>query len=175
MLSGSQIVSLLENVLFESATAAGHNAVTTGTISLVPSAPQMPINTIVLSNTISSPLTLILDAASEAGAPSTGAYHVSLGFDTLADSFGATPVDISHAVSEPQAIDLAAAAAGTLAAASAKLERFQFGGNTYLVDVTNAGAASTHTALAATDYVVKLAGLIDLSAGSFNGGHTFTL
>jgi len=131
---------------------------------------------------------LVVGVSSQpAGATSTGHYHVnsltfgtqtqqvSINFDTLSDSFAGAAVTVSLAVSEPQALDLAAAATGSLAAGSAKLEWFQYGGNTYLVEVTNAGAASTHTALAATDYVVKLAGLVDLSAGSFNGGHNFTL
>ncbi|GEM_PF-6902869 len=113
-------------------------------------------------------LTMVFESASSV---QSTLFH----FDDLADSFAGAAVDASHAVSQAQALDLAAAAAGTLAAGTAKLEWFQFGGNTYIVEVTNAGAASTHTALAATDYVVRLAGLVDLSTGSFNGGHNFTL
>jgi len=105
----------------------------------------------------------------------THTQQVAINFDSLNDSFAGTAVNVSLAVSEPQALDLAAASVGALAAGSAKLEWFQYGDNTYLVEVTNAGAASAHTALAATDYVVKLSGLVDLSAGTFNGGHNFTL
>jgi len=133
--------------------------------------------------------TVLLGPTADAGATSSGSYHVldlilqssvtltkvALGFDTLSDSFAGAAVTVSSAVSEAQALDLAAAAAGTMAAGTAKLEWFQFGGNTYMLEVTNSGAASTHTALAATDYIVKLTGLVDLSAGSFNGGHNFTL
>lgn len=160
----------------------------TSTSSVGTGTSSVPISTITLPTGGTTSSFTIQLGAYDAGALSSGSYHVTtlvlnsatpakvtLGFDTLSDSFAGTAVDVSHAVSEPQALDLAAAAAGALPAASAKLEWFQFGGNTYMVEVTNSGAASTHTALAATDYIVKLTGLVDLSGGSFNGGHNFTL
>lgn len=160
----------------------GGTAVTIGPVGI-----GSAVTIITLSGT--GPFTLQIEPASDAGAVSSGSYHVvnlvmgtsvtpatvSLGFDSLSDSFAGTAIDVSHTITEAQALDTAAAAAGAMTAGSAKMEWFQFGGNTYMVEVTNAGAASTHTALAATDYIVKLAGLVDLSAASFNGGHTFTL
>jgi hypothetical protein len=58
------------------------------------------------------------------------------------------------------------------------IDWFQFQGNTYIVEATNPGAtAASHAALAATDVVVKIAGLVDIGAnGTFTPGtHILTL
>jgi hypothetical protein len=49
------------------------------------------------------------------------------------------------------------------------------GGNTYIVEAINtAGSAATHPALATTDEVIKITGLVTLS-GETLAGHTLTL
>ena len=48
------------------------------------------------------------------------------------------------------------------------LDWFQFGGNTYLVEAVNSGAANaTHTALGTNDIVVELTGLVDANHVNF--------
>ena len=101
--------------------------------------------------------------------------RLTVTLDWLADSFVSAPVDVSKASSQVQALDIATAAAGELAAGSAKYEWFQYGGNTYLLAVTNAGGEAAHTALSPADHVIELTGLYDLSTASFTAAHTLTL
>ena len=43
------------------------------------------------------------------------------------------------------------------------IDWFQYGGNTYVVEAINTtGTAATHAALAATDEVIKIVGLVSL-------------
>ena len=63
-----------------------------------------------------------------------------------------------------------------IAAHTGVVDWFQFGGNTYIVEAVNNGiTASTHTALAAGDQIIKIAGLVDLSGSlGFTAPHTIT-
>jgi hypothetical protein len=94
-------------------------------------------------------------------------------------------VNVASATTLAQALDLAAstaalsvqahtAAAGKMNANTGIIDWFQFGGNTYIVEANNGATAATHTALGATDVVVKLTGLVDLHAATFSG-NTLTL
>lgn len=76
--------------------------------------------------------------------------------DHGAETFTATKVDISAATNLTDALNLAAAADGSTNTA---ITWFQYGADTYVV--ADATAATTYTA--ATDVVVKLTGLVDLS------------
>ena len=68
-----------------------------------------------------------------------------------------------------------AAAYATLAANTGAIDWFQFHGDTYVVEAINStGANAAHTALTATDEVVKITGLVDLSHSNFVG-HTLTV
>jgi hypothetical protein len=55
------------------------------------------------------------------------------------------------------------------------IDWFQYSGNTYLVEAINPGsAAASHAALAATDAVVEITGLVNLS-GEALVAHTLSL
>jgi hypothetical protein len=94
---------------------------------------------------------------------------------------GASAVNVSSASSLAHALDMAAAAAaasqsgGTIGAHSGVIDWFQYGGNTYVVEAINTSAsAAAHAALAATDEVIKIVGLVSLEGASLHG-HTLTL
>ncbi|BCU07997.1 beta strand repeat-containing protein [Allochromatium tepidum] len=74
--------------------------------------------------------------------------------------FTATKLDVSAATTLAGALDLAAAGNG---GTDAIVKWFQFGGNTYVVNDQTAGAT-----FAATDFAVKLVGLVDLSTATFD-------
>jgi len=82
--------------------------------------------------------------------------------------FTAAKVDVSTAQTLTDALDAAAAGDGS---GNGQITWFQYAGNTYIVeDVTNVAT------FAATDHVVKLTGLIDLSTASYVAGtNTLTL
>jgi T5SS/PEP-CTERM-associated repeat protein len=94
---------------------------------------------------------------------------------------GTSPENVTGAGSLAQAFDLAAAdaatsqAGGKIAANTGVIDWFQYGGNTYVLEAINdtAGAAA-HPALAATDELIKIVGLVSLSGESL-AGHTLTL
>ena len=97
-------------------------------------------------------------------------------FDNAAtEQFTSTAVNVSAASSLAQALDLAAAAAqsgGHISASTGVIEWFQYSGNTYAVEAVNAGtSAASHPALASTDEVIKIVGLVDLSTAA-HVGHT---
>ena len=55
------------------------------------------------------------------------------------------------------------------------IDWFQYGGNTYVVEAINTtGSAAIHAALAATDEVIKIVGLVNLGGASLVG-HALTL
>lgn len=82
--------------------------------------------------------------------------------DVNAAGMAAAKVTLGAAATFDQYLD--AAAAGATGAAAALFSWFQFGGDTYaVVDNTNA------TVFSATDAVIKLAGLVDLSTSSITG------
>jgi hypothetical protein len=94
---------------------------------------------------------------------------------------GSSAVNVSSANSLAHALDLAAAAAaasqsgGTIGAHTGVIDWFQYGGNTYVVEAINTSAsAAAHAALAATDEVIKIVGLVSLEGASLHG-HTLTL
>lgn len=79
--------------------------------------------------------------------------------DLGAEVFNATKVNISAATTLETALGIAIGnVAGNV---NAQISWFQYGGNTYIVE--NQTAAAVVTDANATDLVVKLAGLIDLS------------
>lgn len=82
-------------------------------------------------------------------------------------TFTSTKLDVSAASTLTAALDLAAATNVTLNDAAVKW--FQFGGDTYIVE-----DLSTATSLAATDVVVKLVGLQDLSTASVSSAEVLT-
>jgi hypothetical protein len=64
---------------------------------------------------------------------------------------------------------------GTIGAHTGVIDWFQYGGNTYLVEAVNFAAnAAAHAALAATDEIIKIVGLVSLEGASLQG-HTLTL
>jgi hypothetical protein len=82
----------------------------------------------------------------------------------------ANAMNVSSANSLAHAFDMAAADAaasqsgGNIAAHTGVVDWFQYGGNTYVVEAINSsGVAATHTALTATDQVVEIVGLVNLS------------
>jgi hypothetical protein len=93
---------------------------------------------------------------------------------------GTSAVNVTAAGSLAQAFDLAAAAAatsqgGTIAANTGVVDWCHFNGNTYVLEaINNAGSAAVHSALAATDEVIKVVGTVNLSSESL-AGHTLTL
>jgi hypothetical protein len=55
------------------------------------------------------------------------------------------------------------------------IDWFHYGGDTYLVEAINpAGIAAIHAALAATDELVKIIGMVSLNSESLSA-HTLTL
>ena len=84
---------------------------------------------------------------------------------TLADA-----LNLAAATAAMQGQTATGAAAGTIPAVTGLVDWFQFGGNTYIVEAVNGtAAAATHTALAASDVVIKIVGLVDLAnIGSFS-------
>lgn len=93
----------------------------------------------------------------------------------------ANAINVTSASSLAQALDVAAATAaasqsgGLIGAESGVIDWFQYGGNTYMVEAINpAGTAATHGGLTATDEVIKIIGLANLS-GEGLMGHTLTL
>jgi hypothetical protein len=94
--------------------------------------------------------------------------------------FTANAANVSSASSLAQAFDLAAASAaasqsgGLIAGHTGVIDWFQYAGNTYLVEAINSGStAAAHSALAATDEVVEIVGVVNLHASAF-GAHTLT-
>ena len=93
---------------------------------------------------------------------------------------GTGAVNVSAATSLARALDLAAAGAassqgGTIAGHIGVIAWFQYGGDTYVLEaINNTATAETHTMLAATDEVVKLVGLVSLTAESLSV-HTLLL
>ena len=94
---------------------------------------------------------------------------------------GTSAVNVTAAGSLAQALDMAASAAGNsqsggmIPANTGVIDWFQYGGNTYVVEAINAaGTAASHAALAATDEIIKIVGLVNL-AGESLVGHALTL
>jgi hypothetical protein len=120
------------------------------------------------------------------GANDVLVFNASLTEKVAGASFGASQVNVSSATSLSAALDLAAhtaalsqqagnSPAGNIAANTGVLDWFQFGGNTYVVEAINStSAAAGHTALGTGDEVVKIVGLVDLSASTF-AAHTLHL
>jgi hypothetical protein len=108
--------------------------------------------------------------------------NATAGERTAGASFGASQVNVASATTLAGALDLAAAtdamsqqsgttAAGLIAANTGVLDWFQFAGNTYITEAVNStSTAATHTALGASDAVVKIGGLVDLSSSTFASG-----
>jgi S-layer protein len=83
---------------------------------------------------------------------------------TGTETFNSTAVNLSALASTASLSDaLNTAINGT---AAAQINWFQFGGNTYVVQAS--AAHSTAVFVDATDLVVKLTGLVDLSTAGFN-------
>lgn len=118
-------------------------------------------------------------------ATGAGAETLAGGAGTLAGA----EVNVASAGSLAQALDMAASyaalgsqagggntPAGVMAPRTGIVDWFQYGGNTYVVEALNATAANaTHAALATNDTVVKIVGLVDLSAGVLGGVGNHTL
>ena len=90
-------------------------------------------------------------------------------------------VNVSSATSLAHALDMAASAAAAsqsgsmIGANTGVIDWFQYGGNTYAVEAINVVTIpATHSALAATDEVIKIVGLVNLSGESLSG-HALTL
>jgi len=87
-----------------------------------------------------------------------------------------TPANVSGATSLANALDIAATYAENaisptgVTAAYADVTWMQYAGNTYVVEVIGTGATGTHstTGLDTTDLVVKINGLVDITAPSTN-------
>jgi len=112
---------------------------------------------------------------------------------TAGANFGGSQINVAGATSLAAALDLAIAsaamsqqgtadnglaaghAAGYIGPNTGVIDWFQYGGDTYIVEaVNNTSAAATNAALDANDMVVKIAGLVDLSSGTFDNVHTVT-
>ena len=94
---------------------------------------------------------------------------------------GTNAVNVTSAGSLARALDIAAAAAaasqseGTLGADTGVIDWFQHDGNTYVLEAINTtSTAAPHGALTATDEVIKIIGLVNLSSESLVG-HALTL
>jgi hypothetical protein len=93
--------------------------------------------------------------------------------------FTASQVNVASVTNTPgatlgQALDLAIGQAANIAA-GCKLDWFQFKGDTYVAESYNPTPVPTHNDLAATDAVVKISGLIDLSGSTLDANaHTLT-
>jgi len=111
-------------------------------------------------------------------ATNEGLVNGAAGSSTFANAL----VNVASATTLAQALDLAVAQAAIsqdnnandagfahIAPNTGVIDWFQFQGNTYIVEAVNAGpVAASHPALAAGDAVVKIVGLVDLSASTFN-------
>ena len=132
------------------------------------------------------------------GATSSGSYHLTTimgavaGTDNLvfvgtttSDVFHAGAINVASATSLANALDLAsthAAISGLVATDTyGAVDWFQYGGNTYVIEhvgtADGTGTVPATTGLGASDIVVKLTGLVDLSGGSttLSGSHTLAL
>jgi hypothetical protein len=97
--------------------------------------------------------------------------------ETLAYPSGsADQVNVTSAGSLGQALDMAAAtdassqSVGLIPANTGVIDWFQYGGDTYVVEAINpTSMLESQTALTATDAVVKLVGLVDLTGEQFAG------
>jgi hypothetical protein len=101
--------------------------------------------------------------------------------EVLASLSNSGEVNVSSATSLAQALDLAAAGAAAsqsnqmIPGHTGVIDWFQYSGNTCLVEAINPGsAAASHAALAATDAVVEITGLVNLS-GEVLAAHTLSL
>ena len=102
--------------------------------------------------------------------------------ETLAYPTGsADQVNVASASSLAQALDMAAAtdassqSGGLIPANTGVIDWFQWGGDTYIVEAINPTSTfESQTALTATDAVVKLVGVVDLTGEQF-AGDTLTL
>lgn len=86
---------------------------------------------------------------------------------TGTEAFTATKVDLSALAATATLSD--AINTSIRGAASAEIRWFQFGGNTYVIESASAHTPTTDFA-DASDLVVQLTGLIDLSGAGFNSG-----
>ena len=161
----------------------------TGLLELVP-------GTTLPSTVVTGDLT---GAATSAGGNSiTGIFIPSIGFlgalvgsqivfnnaptEALAYPNGAAEqVNVASANWLGQALDMAAAtdassqSGGLIPAHTGVIDWFQYGGDTYIVEAINpTSTPETQTALTATDAVVKLVGLVDLTGEQF-AADTLTL
>jgi hypothetical protein len=101
--------------------------------------------------------------------------------EMLAGPAGSNQVSVTGAASLGQALDIAAADAALsqkgalIAAQTGVIDWFQYANNTYVVETINStSVAAAHTTLTATDEVLKIVGLGNLSGESFVD-HTLTL
>jgi hypothetical protein len=113
--------------------------------------------------------------------PGASLYFDNAATETLANTTGSSEVNVSSAGSLAQALDLAAADASTsqsndvIPANTGVFDWFQYGGNNYIVEAVNSSAAPEgQTALTATDAVVEIVGMIDMSGLSLSD-HTLTI
>lgn len=118
-------------------------------------------------------------AAATAGDISTGSYTLTkvvgatVASDTLtfpvqalANTWTAAPVNVAAATTLEAALNQAATGSG-LTVGTGSIKWFQYGGDTYIVD--NVAEATATTGFDASDVIVKITGLIDLSGVSVTG------
>jgi hypothetical protein len=116
-------------------------------------------------------------------------FDTNLGdvFTLLGASAAASQVNVATATSLADALNMAAnftlltqvqgaaASTATLAANTGRIDWFQYGGDTYVVAMVNStGAAVQQTALDANDIVVKITGMVDLTASAL-AAEVFTI
>jgi len=102
-------------------------------------------------------------------------------YSLLGATVATSQVNVASATSLAQALNMAAnytllvqdqgtaVTTANLAANTAAITWFQYGGDTYVVAMVNDTAAAVQqTALDANDIVVKLTGLVDLTGSNFN-------
>lgn len=185
-------------------TAADSTAVTwgTGAISTVDGADSMTgigaNSTVNFGNNTGSGSETVVVTGDLAGATTSGGTSTSgIAMTTLGNVHGgggdlivfdnaitellaaAGAVNVSSATSLAQALDLAAANAGSsqggaIGAHTGVIDWFQYGGDTYVVEAINSGdVAASHSALASTDEIIKIVGLVSLSGESLLA-HTLT-
>ena len=93
---------------------------------------------------------------------------------------GTSAINVSPATSLAQALDMAAASAaaesgGMIGAHTGVIDWFQYGGNTYVLEAINSSAIATnHSALAVTDEVIKIVGVVNLNGEGLTA-HSLTL
>ena len=102
-------------------------------------------------------------------------------FNNATTEILAGSANVSAATSLAHAFDMAAAdaaasQAGTkIAANTGVIDWFQYNGNTYVLEASNdTGSPAAHTALAATDEIIKIIGSVSLTSESL-AAHTMTL